>query len=78
MSCNGEDCYALINGKKYNGGTGGKWITVSNISSINGYAGVAGYHDGKVIRSTATWKIRLKDGAGNYSGTLTYKNTWCT
>ena len=78
MSCNGEDCYALINGKKYNGGTGGKWITVSNISSINGYAGVAGYHDGKVITSKATWKIRLKDGAGNYSGTLTYKNTWCT
>ena len=77
MSCNGEDCYALIDGKKYNGGTGGKWITVSSISSINYYAGVAGSYDGKVITSKATWKIRLKDGAGNYSGVLTYTSNWC-
>ena len=77
MSCNGEDCYALIDGKKYNGGTGGKWITVSSISSINYYAGVAGSYDGKVITSKVTWKIRLKDGAGNYSGVLTYTSNWC-
>ena len=65
-------CYSQIDGTKRMGSHG--WVTVNDVSSISVFSGNANNYG---TTSTSTLKLRVLDGAGNYSGTLSFTANWC-
>ena len=65
-------CYSQIDGTKRMGSHG--WVTVNDVSSVSVFSGNANNYG---TTSTSTLKLRVLDGAGNYSGTLSFTANWC-
>ena len=74
-TCTGTNCYSKdgSNPKRYGNIT--TWTNMQyGLSQFSSFAGRAGW-EGQV--SEAVLYLRLVDGAGNISGTLTFKSRWC-
>ena len=75
FTCTGTNCYSQDGSNPERYGNITTWTNMQyGLSQFSSYAGRAGW-EGQVSESVLY--LRLVDGAGNISGTFTFKSRWC-